>query len=82
MVKEVIDSIGCPLIYCLNICLLEGYFPIELKLSRIVTVFKKGEKNSPSSYRSISLVPVPVFAKILETIIYSHCLTTLKNTLY
>lgn len=70
LVKKVIDVIVCPLTYCLNMCLLEGYFPIELKMSRVVPIYKKGDKSSPSSYRPISLVPV--FAKILETIIYNQ----------
>lgn len=66
--KKVVDCVVHPLTYCLNMCLREGYFPVELKMSRVVPVYKKGQKDSPSSYRPISIVPV--FAKVFETVIY------------
>lgn len=38
-----------------------------------MTVYKKGYKDSPTSYRPISLLPV--FAKVFETIIYFQLVT-------
>lgn len=70
LLKEVIDSFVKPLTHCLNKCLAEGVFPEELKKSRVVPIYKKGDRDCPSSYRPISIVPV--LAKILETIVYNQ----------
>jgi hypothetical protein len=70
LLKKIIPSIVCPLTYCINRCLYEGFYPSELKISRVVPVYKKGEINSPSSYRPISLTPA--FSKVFETVIYNQ----------
>lgn len=68
LIKKVAKFIVFPLTICINKCLSEGIYPDVLKISRVVPIFKKGPKNSPSSYRPISLVPI--FSKIVETVIY------------
>lgn len=77
IVKKVINCIVHPLTHCINKCLSEGYFPDELKLSRVVPVYKKGDKDAPSSYRPISIVPV--FSKVLECIIYQQLRDYFEN---
>jgi len=68
IIKKIIDCVLYPLTFCINKCLMEGIFPNVLKLSRVVPVFKKGEKDNPASYRPISLIPI--FSKILEYVIF------------
>lgn len=70
LMKKVIDCIVVPLTYCINKCICEGYFPDELKISRVVPVYKKGDKDSPSSFRPISIVPA--FSKVLEYIMFKQ----------
>ena len=53
-----------PLTDVVNKCLEEGLFPEQLKISKIVPIYKKGELEDPSSCRHISILPV--FSKIFE----------------
>ncbi|XP_047103901.1 uncharacterized protein LOC124722820 [Schistocerca piceifrons] len=77
LLKKVCDCILYPLTHCISKCLLEGYFPDELKLSRIVPVYKKGDKDSPSSYRPIPIVPT--FSKVIECIMYQQLSSHFEN---
>ena len=77
LVKKIINSIVLPLTHCINKCISEGVFPDILKLSRVVPVYKKGDKDSASSYRPISIIPV--FGKIFESVIYSQLYSHFEN---
>ena len=45
-----------PLTYIINKSLAEGIFPNELKLARVVPIFKTGDPSSISNYRPISVL--------------------------
>jgi hypothetical protein len=68
IIKKVIDCILEPIVYLINRCLNDGIFPKVLKLSRVVPIYKKGDRSCPASYRPVSLTPV--FSKIIEAIIH------------
>jgi hypothetical protein len=70
LLKKVIDCIAGPFTFVINKCLAQGCFPNVLKMSRVVPIYKKGDKKCPSSYRPISLTPI--FSKVLETVIYNQ----------
>ena len=57
-----------PLIYLCNKSMASGIFPSWLKFSKVVPIFKKGNKDKLSNYRPISLLTS--FSKISEKIIY------------
>jgi hypothetical protein len=67
LLKKIINSIADPLALIYNACLSKGVFPEELKIARVVPVYKKGDISLSSSFRPISLLPV--LGKILEAII-------------
>ena len=68
IMKSCLDLI-LPTLTCLfNRCLLEGIFPKELKISKVIPIFKSGEKDKIVNYRPISLLPFA--SKILEKLIH------------
>ena len=62
--------------------LLNGVFPSELKIARVIPLFKSGESNKFSNYRPVSVLPL--FSKILERLMYSRLLSFINkhNILY
>ncbi|XP_054267183.1 uncharacterized protein LOC128989327 [Macrosteles quadrilineatus] len=64
-VKEVAHCIVAPLTHCINDCFTSGVYPLCLKSSKTVPIYKKGDTSSPGSYRPISVVPC--FSKIVES---------------
>jgi len=70
VLKQTVHLISEPLAFCINKALKTGYFPDFLKISKVVPVFKKGNKSLPQNYRPISIVPI--FSKIFETVVYEQ----------
>ena len=54
-----------------------GIVPEKLKLAKIIPLHKKGDTHDMSNYRPISILPI--FAKILEKIIYNRLYDFLQN---
>ena len=61
-IKYIRDSIVIPLSYICQLSLTQGCFPIELKVAKIIPLYKNGEKSQFNNYRPISLLPL--FSKI------------------
>ena len=57
ILKLSIYYISSPLIYICNRMLFSGVFPRRLKFAEVKPIYKKGDKNVTSNYRSISLLP-------------------------
>lgn len=70
LLKQIINTILEPLLFCFNLCLSEGVFPDELKISRVCPIFKKGPKNKPESYRPISIIPT--ISKLFELLVFDQ----------
>ena len=58
------------LTHFINICLLNGKFPSNLKIAVVKPIYKAGEKQFLSNYRPISILPY--ISKILEKIIHKR----------
>ena len=67
MVKHLRNDLARPLAHLFNTCISEGVFPEELKVSRVVPVFKKENVDDVNNYRPISIIPI--FGKIFEAIL-------------
>ena len=63
IIKSVIKSISKPLVYICNLSLSSGIFPDDMKIARVIPLYKAGEKDLFTNYRPVSLLPQ--FSKIL-----------------
>lgn len=66
LIKQLIVAIVDPIVYISNLSLKLGSFPTNMKIAKVVPIFKAGEQNLYTNYRPISLLPQ--FSKILEKI--------------
>ena len=57
------------IVYLFNLCLTQGVFPDSFKIALVTPLFKGGVRESPDSYRPISLLPSigKIFEKIIAT---------------
>ena len=63
----------CPILtYLFNSFMLTGTFPDELKIARVIPLFKSGNRNLMSNYRPISILPTlsKIFEKLIHVRIY------------
>ena len=80
ILKQVIPNIGKPLTYICNKFFIEGCFPDSMKISRIVPIFKAGDKSSLNNYRPISILPQ--FAKVLKKLFENRLLNFVEKTMF
>jgi hypothetical protein len=81
-IKFIALEICTPLAHIFNLSLTQGIFPERLKTSRIVPIFKTGDKHLCDNYRPISLVSS--LSKVLEKIVALNLTNFLQsnNLLY
>ena len=72
IIKNVIKSIVKPLVHIFNMSLVTGIFPDDMKISKIIPIYKAEENNLFCNYRPISLLSQ--FSKILEKIFNNRLL--------
>ena len=78
VMKSSIMNIIEPLTYIINISLSTGIVPNNMKVAKVVPIFKTGEANLFNNYRPISLLPA--FSKIIEKIVVRKLMSFLENT--
>ena len=69
-IKYVKDLIIHPLRYVCQLSLSQGCFPHELKVSKIIPLYKSGDRTIFNNHRPISLLPL--FSKVLERLMYDR----------
>ena len=80
--KNTIYHISTPLTHIINLSLMTGVFPEQLKIAKVIPVYKASDTNILNNYRPISLLPA--FSKLLEKIMYNKVILFLdkNNVLY
>ena len=68
--KQCNDSYIGPLTIFINMSFAQGIFPDELKLARVVPIYKSGDKKEVSNYRPISVLSF--YSKIFKKIMYEY----------
>ena len=66
-----------PLTHFINLSIISGVFPDQLKIARVIPLFKSGDKSIFNNYRPVSVLPA--FSKILEKVIYNRLLDYLNK---
>ena len=59
-----------PLVHITNMSILHGVFPDELKIAKVLPLYKGGESKLLVNYRPVSVLPV--FSKVLERLMYNR----------
>ena len=77
LLRDCIDHIALPLLHICNLSFDKGIFPSQLKISRVIPVFKKGSKLTMSNYRPISLTNP--LGKVLEKLMHSRMVNYLEK---
>ena len=58
-----------PLVHILNLPLHQGVFPSELKITRVIPIYKGGDNMQINNYRPVSVLAL--ISKIFERIMYN-----------
>ena len=69
IIIDVYDSLKNIILHVFKISIQQGIFPDCLKIAKVTPIFKTGDKDNVSNYRSITILPV--FSKVLERIMYN-----------
>ena len=56
VMKQCVDTYVEPITVCINNSFYHGIFPDELKLARVVPIFKSGDSSNINNYRPISII--------------------------
>ena len=75
--KDNIDIIIEPFVYLINLSLSCGTFPKELKIAKVLPLFKSGDVSKFNNYRPVSVLPV--MSKVFEKVFYSRLIDFLKK---
>ena len=77
VIKETIDLIVQPLTYVTNLSFSSGTVPDQMKIARVVPLFKTGDLSLFTNYRPFSVLPA--LSKILERIVYKRLINFLNK---
>lgn len=77
VIKLSINFISKPLTHIINLSLTHGIVPDQMKIARVIPLYKSDDKAIFSNYRPISILPA--FSKILERVFYNRLLSYLNK---
>ena len=70
VIKQSINLISIPIAHIMNLSINHGIVPNEMKIARVIPLFKSGDYGTFTNYRPVSILPS--FSKFLERIIYNR----------
>ncbi len=75
--KQTLELYITPLTHIINQSFLSGCVPDNLKIAKIIPIFKSGNKSTCSNYRPISILSF--FSKVLEKLMYIRLINYLEQ---
>ena len=69
-VRDGASVIACPLTHVINLSLIQGVVPEDLKSARVVPLFKKNDKTEVGNYRPVSILTI--LSKVFERVVYDQ----------
>ena len=76
-VRDSASIIVCPLGHVINLSLIQGIVPDDLKSARVVPLFKKNDKTEVGNYRPVSILSI--ISKVFERVVYDLIQTYLDE---
>ena len=80
LIKEITNEISEPLSHIINTSLTTGIVPNDMKIAKVIPIYKSKEKNLMKNYRPISLLPS--ISKILEKVMYKRLYSFVNEYLF
>ena len=77
IIKKTYEYFVVPLVHICNVSFLYGVFPNELKIAKVIPLFKGGESKYLINYRPVSVLPV--FSKVLERLMCNRIMEFVKE---
>ena len=69
-VRDSASVIACPLTHVINLSIIQGVVPDDLKSARVVPLFKKNNKTEVGNYRPVSILSI--ISKVFERVVYDQ----------
>ena len=70
VVKSTYQNFIVPITHVMNLSIINGVVPNELKVAKVVPIYKSGDRRLIDNYRPVSVLPC--FSKILEKLMYNR----------
>ena len=70
LMKSSVENIALPMAEIFNSMIRSGVFPDDLKIAKVIPLYKSGDSSLFTNYRPISLLPA--FSKVFERLIYNR----------
>ena len=77
IMKQLTNEYVIPLTHLINLSIVQGDFPSELKLAKVLPIYKSEEEHFTQNYRPISVLPY--FSTIYERVIYNHLMQCINS---
>ena len=80
ILKTVAHNLVKPLSHIINCSFNTGIVPLDMKLIKVIPVYKSDDINNDNNYWCISVLPF--FSKLIEKIVYNRTMYFLPNITY
>ena len=77
LIKRNLNLLRIPLLYICNLSMQRGIFPDDLKLAKVIPLYKKNSRHKLENYRPISILPA--FSKIIERLVCNRLVIYLEG---